>query len=249
MIFGVSGELNRAADGQVVAPQLLLHFNHSAARAQSGIIGDFLHREHRSAWHPGLAQHLHRLKLGLVGKPLLDLGKNIEDMGLARAGSAVSGIVDPFRMADRRGGRPPVLLLDGEIDVSVWVGLPSLALEDPTGLAAASCVATARDCVTELAVRILRIFFQVADMIEMFLRGLTRQRFKTASCIDTETFWPLPVLSRPTSAVRMPIARCIPVLLSPRAAPLMVGGPSQKPVVEAAPPAHCATFSYTLMSA
>jgi len=31
--------------------------------------------------------------------------------------------------------------------------------------------------------------------------------------------------------------------------PLTVGGPSQKPVVEAAPPAHCATFSYTLRSA
>ena len=27
------------------------------------------------------------------------------------------------------------------------------------------------------------------------------------------------------------------------AAPLTVGGPSQKPVVEAAPPAHCATLS------
>ena len=29
----------------------------------------------------------------------------------------------------------------------------------------------------------------------------------------------------------------MPVLLSPSAAPLMVGGPSQKPVVDAAPPA------------
>ena len=41
----------------------------------------------------------------------------------------------------------------------------------------------------------------------------------------------------------MPMRRCMPVLLSPRAAPLTVGGPSQNPVVEAAPPAHCATFS------
>ena len=39
------------------------------------------------------------------------------------------------------------------------------------------------------------------------------------------------------------MARCMPVLLSPSAAALMVGGPSQKPVVEAAPPAHWATFS------
>jgi hypothetical protein len=41
----------------------------------------------------------------------------------------------------------------------------------------------------------------------------------------------------------MPISRCIPLLLSPSAAALTVGGPSQNPVVEAAPPAHCATFS------
>jgi hypothetical protein len=40
----------------------------------------------------------------------------------------------------------------------------------------------------------------------------------------------------------------MPVLLSPRAEPLMVGGPSQNPVVDAAPPAACATFSYTLRS-
>ncbi len=39
------------------------------------------------------------------------------------------------------------------------------------------------------------------------------------------------------------MARCMPVLLSPRAAADTVGGPSQKPVVDAAPPAHCATFS------
>src|SRR5437763_8926293 len=49
-------------------------------------------------------------------------------------------------------------------------------------------------------------------------------------------------------AARMPIKRCMPVLLSPSAEPLTVGGPSQKPDVEAAPPAHWATFSYALTS-
>ena len=39
------------------------------------------------------------------------------------------------------------------------------------------------------------------------------------------------------------MARCMPVFESPSAAPLTVGGPSQKPVVDAAPPAACATFS------
>ena len=39
------------------------------------------------------------------------------------------------------------------------------------------------------------------------------------------------------------MSRCMPLLLSPIAAALTVGGPSQNPVVEAPPPAHWATFS------
>ncbi len=46
----------------------------------------------------------------------------------------------------------------------------------------------------------------------------------------------------------MPSARCSPVPESPICAPVTSGGPSSKPVVDAAPPAHCATFSYTLQS-
>src|SRR5262245_5064798 len=46
----------------------------------------------------------------------------------------------------------------------------------------------------------------------------------------------------------MPSARCSPVPLSPICAPVTRGGPSSNPVVEAAPPAHCAMFSQTLQS-
>src|SRR3954449_8314430 len=46
----------------------------------------------------------------------------------------------------------------------------------------------------------------------------------------------------------MPSARCSPVPLSPICAPVTSGTPSRKPVVDAAPPVHCATFSYTLQS-
>src|SRR5580658_2499526 len=46
----------------------------------------------------------------------------------------------------------------------------------------------------------------------------------------------------------MPRARCSPVPESPICAPVTSGGPSSKPVVDAEPPAHCATFSYTLQS-
>src|SRR6266581_131401 len=46
----------------------------------------------------------------------------------------------------------------------------------------------------------------------------------------------------------MPSARLSPVPLSPICAPVTSGSPSRKPVVEAAPPVHWATFSYTLQS-
>ena len=74
-------------------------------------------------------------------------------------------------------------------------------------------------------------------------RIFTRHRLSTASCIGASTFWPRPVLLRWYSAATMPSARCRPVPLSPICAPVTTGGPSSKPVVEAAPPAHCATFS------
>ena len=41
----------------------------------------------------------------------------------------------------------------------------------------------------------------------------------------------------------MPSARWSPVPLSPICAPVTIGTLSRKPVVDAAPPAHCATFS------
>src|SRR6202021_2122351 len=79
-------------------------------------------------------------------------------------------------------------------------------------------------------------------------RSLTRHRFKTPSCIAASTLWPRPLLLRWYSAQTMPSARCRPVPLSPICAPVTSGGPSSNPGVDAAPPAHCATFSYTLQS-
>src|ERR1700686_4756854 len=77
-------------------------------------------------------------------------------------------------------------------------------------------------------------------------RSLTRHRFNTPSCIAASTFCPRPEVLRWYSAQTMPSARCRPGPLSPICAPVPSGGPSSKPVVEAEPPAHCATFSYTL---
>src|SRR6266478_5469086 len=78
-------------------------------------------------------------------------------------------ILRPFWLADRLAGRLPVLLLDCEVIVGVRVGFPALALEDPAGLSAAACVSAARDSIGELPVRILRVFFEVANTVHAFL--------------------------------------------------------------------------------
>src|SRR5437667_87309 len=82
----------------------------------------------------------------LAGHPLFDLSKDIEDARLPRASGGIGRIVGPFRPADRLASRAPILLLDGEVDVGVRVGLPAFALEYPAGLPSAARVAAARDC-------------------------------------------------------------------------------------------------------
>src|SRR5712692_3599841 len=164
-----AGELDRAADRKVAAALLLLHLDHGAAGAQGRIVGNFLHGKHRRAWHLELAQHVDRLELGLVGQPRLDLCKDIEDVRLARAGGGVGRICRPFWLPDRLAGLRPVLLLDREVDVGVRVGFPALALEYPARLPAAACVSAAGDRIGELPVRILRVFLQIANMVQAFL--------------------------------------------------------------------------------
>src|SRR5271163_1432996 len=50
------GELDRAADGEILAAFLFLDLDDSAAGPQRRIVFDFLHRQDRSAWHLELAQ-------------------------------------------------------------------------------------------------------------------------------------------------------------------------------------------------
>ena len=67
--------------------------------------------------------------------------------------------------------------------------------------------------------------------------------------MDCCTKHPSPVFSRCIKAANNPMSKCIPVLLSPKAAPDWVGmsySPLYHPVVAAAPPAHCATGSKAL---
>src|SRR6266404_260394 len=87
-------------------------------------------------------------------------------MGLACAGCGIGWVVDPLRLTHSLTGRPPVLLLNGEIDVRIWIGFPALALKYPTRLPSAARISAARHHISESAVGILRIFFQIADSLQ-----------------------------------------------------------------------------------
>src|SRR5258705_4263568 len=90
-------------------------------------------------------------------------------MRLWSARRGVGLIVHPFRMVEGLAGGLPVLFLYREVDIGVGVGLQALALQDPARLAAAAGIAAARHRVAELVVRILRIFFEIADVFEPLL--------------------------------------------------------------------------------
>ena len=59
--------------------------------------------------------------------------------------------------------------LDGEVDVGIGVGLPALALQDPAGLATAAGVAATGHNIAELAMGILGILLEVAEVVEPLL--------------------------------------------------------------------------------
>src|SRR5258705_1184530 len=90
-------------------------------------------------------------------------------MGLTRLGRLVVRIVDPFGTPDRAADRLPRMALNREVDISVRIGFPSLALEHPARLPAAARVAATWHDIGECAVRILRILLEVADALETLL--------------------------------------------------------------------------------
>jgi hypothetical protein len=67
-----------------------------------------------------------------------------------------------------------------------------------------------------------------------------------ASCIETSTSCPSPVFWRWMYAPRIPMARCMPVPVSPHVTPDLIGGVSLVPVIDITPPAACATISKLL---
>src|SRR6202165_542713 len=153
---GEVGEFDRASDGQVGAALFLGDFHDAAAGAQGGIVGDVVHAEHRCAGHVVFAQNVDGLVFGFVGQPGLDVGEDVEDVGGARGGGVVGGVLDPFRATDGHPGVVRVRFLDGEVDVGVGVVVPAAALEHPAGLTAAAGVAAAGNGVAEHPVGVLR---------------------------------------------------------------------------------------------
>ncbi len=145
------------------------HFHDRARCAQRRIVGDFLHREHRGARNVELAQDVDRFVLRLVGQPGFDGREDVEDVRLTGLCRGVVRIADPLRLAQRAADRLPGVTLNREVDVSVRVGFPALALEHPTRLTATAGVTATRHDIAELAVRILRILFEVADTVQTLL--------------------------------------------------------------------------------
>ena len=75
-----------------------------------------------------------------------------------------------------------------------------------------------------------------------------RQRFTTASCIESSTRCPCPEAWRCQSAAITPKAACTPVPESPMVGPGLRGGEPGKPVSVMAPPVACAIMSKLLYS-
>ena len=107
-----------------------------------------------------VVEDVHRLELGLGLRPLLDLAEDLHQMRQPRLRRGVPRIGQPFLVADHFADGFPDRRLGDEVDVRVGVGLPALALENPSGLPAARGIARARDGIAERAVGILRVLFQ-----------------------------------------------------------------------------------------
>ena len=138
------GQLDRIADGQILAARRVVDLDHRAGVAQRHVLGDLLHRQDRADRNVDLVADFHDLELALGHGPLFD---GIEDVLEARQPRRRRGVVRiglPFRLADDVADLLPHRRLGDEVDVGVGVGLPAFALQNPARLAAAGIVAGAR---------------------------------------------------------------------------------------------------------
>ena len=66
-------------------------------------------------------------------------------------------VSDPLFFANDLTNGLPYCRLNNDINVGVGVGFPALAFQNPAGLSATRGISSARNCLTEIAVRELRI--------------------------------------------------------------------------------------------
>src|SRR6266581_2410837 len=156
------GELDRVADAEVLAARRVVDLDDGAGLAQRRFLGDLLHRQDRPAGNVVLVEDIHGLELGLGPGPFLDRREDLCQARQPGARSGVVGVGDPILLADHLADRRPDRGLGDEVDVGVGIVFPTLALEDPAGLAAPGGIAGARHGIAELAVRMLRVFRQHA---------------------------------------------------------------------------------------
>src|SRR4029077_3250510 len=156
------GHLDRIAHRQVLAALGMIDLDDGAGGAQRRLRRQFFHRQNRAARNVVLVEFRHGLELGFCHRPGLDRGKHLHQTRQARTGRGVVRMSDPGFLADHFADVLPYRRLGDEVQISVGIFLPALALEDPARLPAAGRFAGARYRRAELAVRILGVFLHDA---------------------------------------------------------------------------------------
>ena len=115
----------------------MIDLDHGAGGAQRLVLDDLLHRQDRAAGDVVLVEDFHRLELGLGHRPLFDAGEDLVEARQPGRRLGVVGMGLPAGFADHVADLLPHRRLGDEIEVSVGIGLPALALDDAAGLTAA----------------------------------------------------------------------------------------------------------------
>ena len=152
--------LDRIAHREVFAARRVIDLDDGAGLAQRRFVRDLFHRENRSARDVVLVEDVHRLELGLRLRPCLDPVEDFRQMRQPRLRRRVPRIGQPFLAAYHFADGVPDRRLGDEVDVRVGVGLPALALENPSGLPAARGVPRPRGGIAERAVGVLRVLLE-----------------------------------------------------------------------------------------
>ena len=118
-------QLDRIADGQILAARRMIDLDHGAGLAQRLLLGDLLHREDRPDRNVDRVAFLHDLELGHGHGPFLDRREDRLEARQARVRRRVVRIGLPLRLADQVADLAPHRRLGDEIDVGVGIGPPS----------------------------------------------------------------------------------------------------------------------------